>query len=44
MSIYPGRARPGPRQGTFDCLVRSFFFTTRFRYEIATSYFAVGNV
>ncbi|GBF90605.1 hypothetical protein Rsub_03177 [Raphidocelis subcapitata] len=31
-------------KGTYDCLVRSFFFNTRFRYEIATSYFAVGNV
>lgn len=31
-------------QGTFDCLVRDFRFNARFRYEIVTSYFAVGNV
>jgi hypothetical protein len=33
-----------PPQGAFDCLVRDFRFATRFRYEIVTSYFAVGNV
>ncbi|KIZ02519.1 hypothetical protein MNEG_5438 [Monoraphidium neglectum] len=31
-------------KGAFDCLVRDFRFATRFRYEIVTSYFAVGNV
>ena len=35
---------PCQLQGTFDCLVREFRFTTRYRYELVTSYFAVGNV
>ena len=31
-------------KGAYDCLVRDFHFRARFRYEIVTSYFSVGNV
>eukprot|EP00879_Flechtneria_rotunda_P032519 GHRR01035736.1.p1 GENE.GHRR01035736.1~~GHRR01035736.1.p1 ORF type:complete len:835 (+),score=148.35 GHRR01035736.1:180-2684(+) len=31
-------------KGTFDNLINGFFFKTRLKYELSTSYFALGNV